>query len=130
MLPATFITTSEKLPDYVCAKCQDTTPWDKVEIELERIGIELAGMKKNDIEACRGFLKCYSKILNDNHFYMVDVKLALVQLIGQQVGGLPAINDEILNEKISMCKRLDQLLRILVPGNCFFFLHIYVGNKR
>ncbi|XP_034946527.1 SET domain-containing protein SmydA-8-like [Chelonus insularis] len=116
LLPETFITTNKKLPDYVCAKCQDSTSWDTIEIKLESIGIELARMKKDDIDACKQFIQRHSQTLHDNHFYLVDVKLALVQLIGQQDGGLPALSDELLNEKISLCKKLDQLLQTLVPA--------------
>ncbi|XP_057334486.1 SET domain-containing protein SmydA-8-like [Microplitis mediator] len=120
-LPSTFITTTtpmsnEKLPDYICGKCQQATSWEQIEKQLEEIGIELTQMKKNDVEICKNFITKWSKVLHDNHYYLTDVKMALVQLIGQQDGGLPACSDEILSEKISLCKKLDELLRKLVPA--------------
>lgn len=91
--------------------------WKNAEIILENIGIELATMTKNSTEACRKFIKRYCKIIHENHFYMIDVKLALVQLIGQQSGGLSMVDDDILDEKITLCKTLNHLLCTIVPGN-------------
>lgn len=132
MLPSTFITTTtpmsnEKLPDYTCGKCQQATSWELIEKQLEEIGIELTQMKKNDVEICKNFITKWSKVLHDNHYYLTDVKMALVQLIGQQDGGLPACSDEILSEKISLCKKLDELLRKLVPGNIFIYFFFLIN---
>lgn len=104
------------MPDYVCEKCKASVPVEEVEKNLEMIGIELAEMKKNDINTCQKFLRKYSKQLHGNHYYMIDVKMALSQIIGLEDGGLPKVEDEILTEKISLCKKLDELLRTLVPG--------------
>ncbi|XP_044006952.1 SET domain-containing protein SmydA-8-like [Aphidius gifuensis] len=116
MLPSTFLIIDKNKPDYVCQKCKTSLSVDNVEDKLEKIGIELAEMKKNDIEVCKKFLNKYSKQLHDNHYYMVDVKMALSQIIGLQDGGLPAVNDDIINEKISLCKKLDELIQILAPA--------------
>ncbi|KAK0088852.1 hypothetical protein PV325_010449 [Microctonus aethiopoides] len=108
---------NEKLPDYTCTKCHEAVmSWKNAEIILENIGIELATMTKNSTEACRKFIKRYCKIIHENHFYMVDVKLALVQLIGQQSGGLSMVDDDILDEKITLCKTLNHLLCTIVPA--------------
>ncbi|KAH0534345.1 SET domain-containing protein SmydA-8-like [Cotesia glomerata] len=117
-LPPTFITplNLEALPDYVCNKCEQKTPSSDIDKQLEQIGIELATMKKNDVSFCKNFIAKYSKVLHENHYYLTDVKMALVQLIGQQDGGLPACSDEVLSEKIALCKKLDELLRKLVPA--------------
>ncbi|XP_015112114.1 SET domain-containing protein SmydA-8 [Diachasma alloeum] len=117
MLPPTFLVRdNEKCPDYFCNKCDETMTWQAVDAKLEQIGIELASMKKNDVNECMRFLNKYSKVLHENHFYMVDVKLAMSQMIGQQAGGLAAVSDEMLSEKISLCKKLDELFRILMPA--------------
>ncbi|XP_011312778.1 protein msta, isoform A-like [Fopius arisanus] len=117
MLPPTFLVKStEKYPDYTCSICEEVIPWEAVDVKLEKIGIELSSMTKNNVDECRRFLSKYSRILHENHFYMVDVKLAMSQMIGQQSGGLPAVSDEMLNEKISLCKKLDQLFKILMPA--------------
>lgn len=83
---------------------------------MERIGIDLSQMKKDDIESCRKFIKHYGKVLHDNHYYITDVKLALAQLIGQQNPGLPGVSDELLQEKITLCKHVSNLFKKLVPG--------------
>ncbi|KAG8038723.1 hypothetical protein G9C98_000278 [Cotesia typhae] len=118
ILPPTLITplNLEALPDYACNKCEEKTPCSDIDKQLEQIGIELATMKKNDVLICKNFIAKYSKVLHENHYYLTDVKMALVQLIGQQDGGLPACSDEVLSEKIALCKKLDELLRKLVPA--------------
>lgn len=73
-------------------------------------------MKKEDAKTCKKFIDDHSKIIHENHFYNVDVKSALALIIGQQPGGLPAISDELLNEKIVLCKKLSTLYETLVPG--------------
>ena len=117
MLPATF-TTSE-IPDYRCNKCSNSMSSKSADEILERIGYDLATMKKDNVQACRAFMKKHSKELHDNHFYMTDVRLALAQMIGQEDGGLPGLNTEVISEKILLCKKLDELLRIIVPGEKF-----------
>ena len=118
MLPKTFITNNEERPDYICNTCNSSISWDMAEQITEKIGIDLAQMKKGDVQACKTFIHRHAKTLHENHFYMTDVKLALSQLIGQQEG-LPAIDIEMLSEKILLCKKLDELLRTLVPGKNF-----------
>lgn len=73
-------------------------------------------MKKNDIVACKEFLDRYKNNLHPNHYYNIDVTIALAQLIGQQTGGLAVIEEDLLIEKIKLCKKLDSLLKLLVPG--------------
>lgn len=78
-------------------------------------------MKKNDIIACKEFInRRYESTLHPNHFYNIDVTIALAQLIGQQTGGLAAVEKDLLIEKIELCKKLDKLLKTLVPGNVFY----------
>lgn len=83
---------------------------------MEEIGIRLSQMKKEDVESCRIFIRDCGKVLHDNHYYITDVKVAVAQLIGQQNTGLPSISDDLLQEKISLCKQVSQLLKKLVPG--------------
>lgn len=116
MLPPTFIVSGEKFPNFACQKCSATTSWEAIERMQENIGMELSAMKKDDADTCRKFVDSQARILHENHFYNVDVKLALAQIIGQQEGGLPAVSDELLSEKIILCKKLSELLRTLVPG--------------
>ena len=116
MLPPTFISKDDNFPDFVCGKCNAKKSWQSVEEMQENIGVELSKMKKDDVNACQKFIDDQRQILHPNHFYNVDVKIALTQIIGQQEGGLPAVSDELLNEKITLCKNLEKLLQIVVPG--------------
>ncbi|XP_015588876.1 protein msta [Cephus cinctus] len=116
MLPPTFISNDNSLPNYLCNKCTNSVTWESIDGMMERIGIDLSEMKKDDVEACRTFIQHYSNVLHENHFYLTDVKLALAQIIGQEDGGLPMVSDEILNEKIILCKKLNDLLKTLVPA--------------
>ncbi|XP_076222065.1 SET domain-containing protein SmydA-8 isoform X2 [Nomia melanderi] len=113
-LPKTFLT-QEQQP-YVCGTCKLSMSYDEVEQILERVGVDLSKIKKNDVTACKEFLSRYKNVLHPNHFYNVDIIVALVQLIGQQNGGLATVDENLLIEKIELSKNLDNLLRILVPA--------------
>lgn len=118
MLPRKFLVTNDpnETYDWYCNRCTSYTTSFCVDQMLEQIGRELAGMKKNDAAVCRKFLENHIDQLHENHYYMVDVKLVLAQLIGQQEGGLSAVDSEALSEKILLCKKLDELLTKIVPG--------------
>lgn len=87
---------------------------------LEKIGIDISEMKKNDIKACKSFIADNATVLHENHFYNTDIKLALAQIIGQEIGGLPAVDDELLKEKITLCKKLNDLFCLLIPGEIVY----------
>ncbi|XP_076299374.1 SET domain-containing protein SmydA-8 [Lasioglossum baleicum] len=113
VLPKTFLGTEPE--PYICGTCKLSMSCEEVEQILERVGIDLSNMKKNDITACKGFLKRYKEVLHRNHYYNVDIMVALAQLIGQQ-GGLDMVNDYLLAEKLDLCKKLDNLLQIIAPA--------------
>ncbi|XP_053998660.1 SET domain-containing protein SmydA-8-like isoform X1 [Hylaeus anthracinus] len=114
MLPKTFLDPEQM--DYICSTCGSILLYKKVEEIQENIGIDLSRMKKNDIKACRTFLDRYKTVLHPNHFYNTDVTIALAQLIGQQDGGLQTVADDLLVKKLELCKKLDNLLKILAPA--------------
>ncbi|XP_076161461.1 uncharacterized protein LOC143143730 isoform X2 [Ptiloglossa arizonensis] len=132
MLPKTFLCQEEK--DYICSMCSSTVLYETVEEILENIGIDFSRMKKNDIIACKAFLDHYKTVLHPNHFYNTDVNIALAQLIGQQSGGLQAVEEDLLVMKIELCKKLDNLLQILAPaenrirGLILFELHAALAD--
>lgn len=115
MLPITFIVNNEECSEYICNICDFSISWDEAEQITEKIGIDLSQLKKGDIQACKTFIQRHSKTLHENHFYMIDVKLALSQLIGQQTI-LPNTEIELISEKIMLCKKLNELFEILVPA--------------
>ncbi|XP_076664706.1 SET domain-containing protein SmydA-8 isoform X2 [Andrena cerasifolii] len=114
MLPKTYLDPEQK--EYVCTTCGLKLCYDKVEEILEKIGIDLSNIKKNDITACKEFLSRYKNVLHANHFYIIDVTIALSQLIGVQSGGLQAIDEDLLVEKIELCKKVSDVLKILAPA--------------
>ncbi|KZC09337.1 PREDICTED: protein msta, isoform A-like [Dufourea novaeangliae] len=113
MLPKTFL---EEQKSYICKTCELKIPYEEVEQILEKIGIDLSKMKKNDIVSCKEFLGRHKNVLHPNHFYNIDIIVALAQLIGQQNGGLPSISEDLLVEKIELCKKLDLVLKMLAPA--------------
>ncbi|OAD55799.1 Protein msta, isoform A, partial [Eufriesea mexicana] len=113
ILPKTFL---EQEQDYICKTCESNVPYVKVEKTLEDIGICLSSITKNDIAACKKFLDSYKDILHSNHYYNIDVIVALAQLIGHQTGGLTVVREDLLTEKIELCRKLNKLLTLLVPA--------------
>nr|XP_012144345.1 PREDICTED: uncharacterized protein LOC100876879 isoform X3 [Megachile rotundata] len=113
VLPKTFL--GDHREDYVCTNCTTVVPLEIIEETLEDIGIHLSEMRKNDIDVCKEFLNRYKNVLHPNHFYNIDVTIALAQLIGQQ-SGLEAVEEELLVEKKESCKKLDNLLKLLAPA--------------
>lgn len=78
-------------------------------------------MPKGDIRECKSFINTYEELLHPNHFYLIDVKLALLQLIGNvnDVNELKEIDDEDLELNLKLCQNLVALVRNLVPGIYF-----------
>ena len=116
MLPKTFITKEAEIYNYYCCNCAKTKTSNDIDMILENIGRKLNLMKKNDVDACMNFLRKYTLLLHENHYYLTDVKIALAQLIGQSPGGLPLISNELLSRKILICKQVDKLVSIITPG--------------
>ncbi|CAL7948723.1 unnamed protein product [Xylocopa violacea] len=114
MLPKTFLAQSQE--DYACNICKSIISYEEAEKILEDIGRCLSNMKKQDITACKEFLNRYKSILHANHFYNVDVMIALSQLIGHQTGGIVDVGENLLVEKMNLCRILSELLKLLVPA--------------
>ena len=51
---------------------------------IRSIGEELVRLERGSPEACQSFVKKHSQNLHPNHYYLMDVKLALSQMIGGQ----------------------------------------------
>jgi hypothetical protein len=84
---------------------------------LERVGVALSSVQKEDAQACRRFLEQYTPQLHPNHYYLTEVRIALGQLLGQNCDmGLPGVSDHDLSEKISLCRKVLVLVNTLVPG--------------
>lgn len=126
MLPKTFLIKDEEVNDsnskWYCLECNSDLYTHTVETTLQKIGQQLSEMPKGSVDACKQFINSNLFYLHDNHHYMVDVKLALIQLLGQKyVNGSPIITDEDLLLKIKYCKELIELTHKLIPGKCDFY---------
>lgn len=74
-------------------------------------------MEKGSEQNCIKYLEHYGKWLSANHYNMVDIKIALVQIIGS--GGpqvIQGISDEELQLKIRYAKELISLFKKIAPG--------------
>jgi len=106
--------------DWRCVSCSKTQPAKFVNAVTQSIGEELVSLEKGSIEGCQSFIKKHSQNLHPNHYYLMDIKLALCQMIGQSAAGQ---GHEIFNltekellykQKIGM--ELLEVANIISPG--------------
>jgi len=108
------------MADWTCVCCSATQTSKFVSAVTQSIGEELVSLEKGSIEACQSFIKKHSQNLHPNHYYLMDIKLALCQMIGQSAAGQ---GHEIFNltekellykQKIGM--ELLEVANIISPG--------------
>lgn len=119
VLPDTFLVDLQKdiNQPWRCNVCDNALTAQGVQNILERIGHDLEAMQKGDPKSCQLFLDYYGKILHHNHYYLTDVRLALSQLIGQEVeDGLQMVTDDELELKLKSCKEIIDISKTLNPG--------------
>ncbi|XP_050298260.1 SET domain-containing protein SmydA-8-like [Anthonomus grandis grandis] len=115
LLPKSFLQTTENL--WRCNKCDYSVENTLVSTLTEKLENEITYLNKNNIFSCKNFLKKLRKILPANNFLLVEVKLALCQLIGQlTANGLADVCDEDLALKRLLCMELIQLTNTLIPS--------------
>jgi hypothetical protein len=81
LLPKSFL---QEVSVWICDKCDGLFSNDNVDVLLGKIGGELSEMPKGDAKVCREFLQKYEKVLAPNHFYLLDVKMALSHILASQ----------------------------------------------
>lgn len=81
---------------------------------LERLGSELFDLDKTNISECKKFLESYKTYLPENHFYNIDVKYNLSQMLG--TNGVADLSNDDLITKLKYCKQLESLVKILAPA--------------
>ena len=69
-------------------------------------------LERNSIPACLQFLKKHSQNLHPNHFFLMDVKLALVQMIAKE----KEIKEKELILKQKLCVELINVINVISPG--------------
>jgi len=108
------------MADWTCVCCNATQTSKFVSAVTQSIGEELVSLEKGSIEACQSFIRKHSQNLHPNHYYLMDIKLALCQMIGQSAAGQ---GHEIFNltekellykQKIGM--ELLEVANIISPG--------------
>merc|ERR1719282_1864135 len=75
------------MADWRCVTCAKTQTAKFVNAVTQSIGEELVSLEKGSIEACQSFIRKHSQNLHPNHYYLMDIKLALCQMIGQSAAG-------------------------------------------
>ncbi|CAH0725453.1 unnamed protein product, partial [Brenthis ino] len=147
LLPDTFIVPilhKTKSPDpktrgldnkyWKCNNCKDEVSDAIIQQLLQDIGKELSIMPKGNPESCERFVSHCSSYLHPSHYYMIDVSLALAQMIGQDQLGLAMVTDDRLLLKTQLCRKIADLLEILAPGetrlrgSLLFELHAAVAE--
>lgn len=79
---------------------------------LEHTGRDLQAMQKENVENCIRFIEHYSKFLSPHHFYLIDVKIALAQIIGD----VQSLSEDRLNMKAKMCKEIIDVVNKVAPA--------------
>lgn len=114
--------------NWVCRECSNETTYNNVKKILDQIGADIAAMEKGSVEACKKFLDHYKKLLYKFHFYMVDIGMALAQLLGSdsEMGGIQRISDEDLELKTELSKQLLVLFNVIAP--CMILSSIFIHS--
>lgn len=76
-------------------------------------------LPKGDIEALKTFLEANSCYLHPNHYLLTEIRLALIQTLGQGENGMENVSNEDLEVKLKTCAHLSSLFGILTPGEFF-----------
>ncbi|KAL3272715.1 hypothetical protein HHI36_014177 [Cryptolaemus montrouzieri] len=137
-LPTTFLekTDNTKNSDWKCNKCKKNISCFSIQDVLERLGSDLSEIVKDDPKSLKHFINSSSSYLHPNHYYLTEVRIALVQLIGQdsRADVFTGVSDEDLNSKAANAGQLLNLLGVIAPaerrlrGVLLFELHAAVAE--
>ena len=88
-------------------------------IFFRSIGEELVRLERGNPEACQSFVKKHSQNLHPNHYYLMDVKLALCQMIGGQGSGIELhdLQEKDIIQKQKLCMEILNVANKISPGN-------------
>ena len=111
-----------------CECCKKTEPANYVSAVIRSIGEELVRLERGNPEACQSFVKKHSQNLHPNHYYLMDVKLALSQMIGGQqpqgqgqpsagaAGELHDMHEKDIVQKQKLCMEILNVANKISPG--------------
>ena len=98
---------------WVCSVCDVEENPEYVEAVTRSIGEELIKLEKSNVSSCKSFLKKHSQNLHPNHYYLMDVKLALCQMLAYKEYNT---SDKDLVLKQKLCSDLMNVINIISPG--------------
>ena len=100
-----------------CNACKKTEPANYVNAVIRSIGEELVRLERGSPEACQSFVRKHSQNLHPNHYYLMDVKLALCQMIGGQGGAeLHDLQEKDIVQKQKLCMEILNVANKISPG--------------
>lgn len=104
-----------------CSVCKKTEPTNYVNAVIRSIGEELVRLERNSPEACQSFVLKHSQNLHPNHHYLMDVKLALSQMIGGGQGNAGAgelhdLHEKDIVQKQKLCMEILNVANKISPG--------------
>ena len=104
---------AEDNTSWFCAICSIEEKFEYVEAVTRSIGEELIKLEKSNMIACKNFLKKHSQNLHPNHYYLMDVKLALCQMLAHKNNDF---SDKDLVLKQKLCIELMNVVNVISPG--------------
>ncbi|XP_031355018.1 SET domain-containing protein SmydA-8-like [Photinus pyralis] len=113
VLPGSF---ENENAEWCCKQCGSKQTAEFVMNAMKRIGDDLVLMDKGSVEDCKQFLDHYSTLLTPNHAYMIDIKLALGQLIGNGDYSLKTVSVDDLLLKKQLCQDVINIVNIIAPA--------------
>ena len=104
-----------------CNSCKKTEPANYVNAVIRSIGEEIVRLERGSPEACQSFVRKHSQNLHPNHYYLMDVKLALCQMIGGQGSGIDLhdLHEKDIVQKQKLCMEILNVANKISPGMCW-----------
>ncbi|RVE47333.1 hypothetical protein evm_008014 [Chilo suppressalis] len=100
-----------------CEKCDHFILSRQMSWGNNALSQELKKLKKDGPKAFEEFIEKYSQALHPNNHLVVQAKLALLQIYGNQKGhALSELSDHLLKRKIDLCHDLLEVADQLEPG--------------
>ena len=107
-----------------CNSCKKTEPANYVNAVIRSIGEEIVRLERGSPEACQSFVRKHSQNLHPNHYYLMDVKLALCQMIGGQGSGIDLhdLHEKDIVQKQKLCMEILNVANKISPGTNVHFM--------
>ena len=130
MLPPTFISDVRSMigclddVNYVCDKCAkkvSSIMIQHIEKKIFQKMEKLNSGRRRDICELKTVLEEQRKLVHEGHVSIVDIKVQLGLLIGDE-DNLKHTSNELLKEKIHYCNEMARTLKLVAPCEILFYL--------